>query len=180
MIFVVAQKEAEITEQDSLLLTRNLLQIAIFNISYIRGLYIREIYRLTEDEVGWVLPWDYGNVRFMGLSFGLWKLRGRLLIVELTWTCYNFYQSTPTKLPGRIISFILGSGWTNKSFTLLIQLLNDALSKVIVELPDSLYEAKKMIRDLGLDYVKIDACRNNCIEIKEYLLVLSNFEYFRL
>nr|POE69893.1 meiosis-specific protein asy1 [Quercus suber] len=28
--------EAEITEQDSLLLTRNLLQIAIFNISYIR------------------------------------------------------------------------------------------------------------------------------------------------
>ncbi|KAF3431049.1 hypothetical protein FNV43_RR25779 [Rhamnella rubrinervis] len=36
---VVAQKvkEAEITEQDSLLLTRNLLRIAIFNISYIRG-----------------------------------------------------------------------------------------------------------------------------------------------
>ncbi|KAI3944386.1 hypothetical protein MKW98_006547 [Papaver atlanticum] len=38
---VVAQKlrEAEITEQDSLLLTRNLLRIAIFNISYIRGLF---------------------------------------------------------------------------------------------------------------------------------------------
>ncbi|XP_020525391.1 meiosis-specific protein ASY1 isoform X2 [Amborella trichopoda] len=37
----VAQKvkEAEITEQDSLLLTRNLLRIAIFNISYIRGLF---------------------------------------------------------------------------------------------------------------------------------------------
>ncbi|KAK9090120.1 hypothetical protein Sjap_023297 [Stephania japonica] len=32
-------KEAEITEQDSLLLTRNLLRIAIFNISYIRGLF---------------------------------------------------------------------------------------------------------------------------------------------
>ena len=57
------------------------------------------------------------------------------------------------------------SGWTNKSFTLLLQLLNDALSKVIVELPDSLYEAKKMIRDLGLDYVKIDACRNNVLKI---------------
>uniref|UniRef100_A0A7N2MS54 Uncharacterized protein n=1 Tax=Quercus lobata TaxID=97700 RepID=A0A7N2MS54_QUELO len=84
MIFVVAQKEAEITKQDSLLLTRNLLQIAIFNISYIRGLYIREIYRLTEGVVGWVLHWDYGNVRFMGLSFGLWKLRGRLLIVEVS------------------------------------------------------------------------------------------------
>ncbi|KAL8143228.1 hypothetical protein V2J09_016260, partial [Rumex salicifolius] len=38
---VVAQKvkEAEITEQGSLLLTRNLLRIAIFNISYIRGLF---------------------------------------------------------------------------------------------------------------------------------------------
>ncbi|KAL2598481.1 hypothetical protein AAZV13_11G227800 [Glycine max] len=38
---VVAQKvkEAEITEQDSLLLTRILLRIAIFNISYIRGLF---------------------------------------------------------------------------------------------------------------------------------------------
>ncbi|XP_038693539.1 meiosis-specific protein ASY1 [Tripterygium wilfordii] len=38
---VVAQKvkEAEITEQDSLLLTRNLLRIAIFNITYIRGLF---------------------------------------------------------------------------------------------------------------------------------------------
>ena len=55
------------------------------------------------------------------------------------------------------------SGWTNKSFTLLLQLLNDALSKFIVELPNSLYEAKKMIQDLGLDYVKIDACENNCM-----------------
>ncbi|KAL6956140.1 Meiosis-specific protein asy1, partial [Sarracenia purpurea var. burkii] len=38
---VVAQKvkETEITEQDSLLLTRNLLRIAIFNITYIRGLF---------------------------------------------------------------------------------------------------------------------------------------------
>ncbi|CAH9090955.1 unnamed protein product [Cuscuta epithymum] len=38
---VVSQKvkETEITEQDSLLLTRNLLRIAIFNISYIRGLF---------------------------------------------------------------------------------------------------------------------------------------------
>nr|XP_043612920.1 meiosis-specific protein ASY1 [Erigeron canadensis] len=38
---VVAQKlkETEVTEQDSLLLTRNLLRIAIFNISYIRGLF---------------------------------------------------------------------------------------------------------------------------------------------
>ena len=31
-----------------------------------------------------MLPWDYGNVRFMVPSFGLWKLRGRLLIVEVS------------------------------------------------------------------------------------------------
>ncbi|GAB2280627.1 Meiosis-specific protein asy1 [Dionaea muscipula] len=38
---VVAQKlqESEVTEQASLLLTRNLLRIAIYNISYIRGLF---------------------------------------------------------------------------------------------------------------------------------------------
>ncbi|GAB2220398.1 hypothetical protein Drorol1_Dr00008048 [Drosera rotundifolia] len=43
---VVAQKvkESEITEQDSLLLTRNLLRIAIFNISYIRGLFPEKYY----------------------------------------------------------------------------------------------------------------------------------------
>ncbi|KAF3433073.1 hypothetical protein FNV43_RR24175 [Rhamnella rubrinervis] len=39
MVVVQKVKEAEITEQDSLLLTRNLLRIAIFNISYIRGLF---------------------------------------------------------------------------------------------------------------------------------------------
>ena len=37
------------------------------------------------------------------------------------------------------------SGWTNKSFTILLQFLNDALSKAIGELPNSFYEAKKMI-----------------------------------
>ncbi|OMO60487.1 DNA-binding HORMA [Corchorus capsularis] len=39
MVVELKVKEAEITEQDSLLLTRNLLRIAIFNISYIRGLF---------------------------------------------------------------------------------------------------------------------------------------------
>ncbi|XP_051209327.1 meiosis-specific protein PAIR2 isoform X1 [Lolium perenne] len=39
MVMAQKTKEAEITEQDSLLLTRNLLRIAIYNISYIRGLF---------------------------------------------------------------------------------------------------------------------------------------------
>ena len=55
------------------------------------------------------------------------------------------------------------SGWTNKSFTILLQFLNNALSKAIGELQNSFYEAKKMIRDLDLGYVKIDACEENCM-----------------
>ncbi|KAL6601234.1 hypothetical protein ACP70R_044454 [Stipagrostis hirtigluma subsp. patula] len=39
MVTAQKTKEAEITEQDSLLLTRNLLRIAIYNISFIRGLF---------------------------------------------------------------------------------------------------------------------------------------------
>ncbi|KAG2636041.1 hypothetical protein PVAP13_2NG419000 [Panicum virgatum] len=39
MVMAQKTKEAEITEQDSLLVTRNLLRIAIYNISYIRGLF---------------------------------------------------------------------------------------------------------------------------------------------
>ena len=30
-------------------------------------------------------------------------------------------------------------------------------------LSTSYYEAKELIKDLGLDYYKIDACENNCI-----------------
>lgn len=34
-------------------------------------------------------------------------------------------------------------------------------------LPNSIYEVQKIIKDLGLDYVKIDACVNNCILYKK-------------
>lgn len=36
-------------------------------------------------------------------------------------------------------------------------------------LPKNYHEAKKYTRDLGLDYIKIDACKNDCILFwKEY------------
>ncbi|CAN6217198.1 unnamed protein product [Urochloa humidicola] len=44
MVTAQKTKEAEITEQDSLLLTRNLLRIAIYNISYIRELFHKEYF----------------------------------------------------------------------------------------------------------------------------------------
>ncbi|XP_052117337.1 uncharacterized protein LOC107489344 isoform X2 [Arachis duranensis] len=53
-------------------------------------------------------------------------------------------------------------GWSNKSFSMLLELLNDSFPKG-VQLPASYYEARKIIRDLGLDYEKIDACINDCM-----------------
>ncbi|XP_057451963.1 uncharacterized protein LOC130743752 [Lotus japonicus] len=53
-------------------------------------------------------------------------------------------------------------GWSNNSFDSLIKLLVEALPEGNV-LPNSMYEIHKTIRDLGLDYVKIDACVNDCI-----------------
>ncbi|XP_009796469.1 uncharacterized protein [Nicotiana sylvestris] len=59
-------------------------------------------------------------------------------------------------------------GWSNTSLDSLLKLLSDAFPKGHV-LPSSIYEVQKIIKDLGLDYVKIDACVNNCILYrKEY------------
>nr|KYP57244.1 hypothetical protein KK1_003502 [Cajanus cajan] len=44
----------------------------------------------------------------------------------------------------------------------LLKLLIEALPEGNV-LPYSMYEARKIIKDLGLDYVKIDACVDDCI-----------------
>ncbi|CAN0908268.1 Meiosis-specific protein ASY1 [Linum grandiflorum] len=69
---VVAQKmkEAEITQQDSLLLTRNLLRIAIFNISYIRGLFPEKYFTdknvpALEMKIKKLVPLDAESRRLM-------------------------------------------------------------------------------------------------------------------
>ncbi|PIA65332.1 hypothetical protein AQUCO_00100660v1 [Aquilegia coerulea] len=69
---VVAQKlkEAEITEQDSLLLTRNLLRIAIFNISYIRGLFPEKYFNdktvpALETKIKKLMPMDAESRRLI-------------------------------------------------------------------------------------------------------------------
>ncbi|XP_055961230.1 uncharacterized protein LOC126675126 [Mercurialis annua] len=51
---------------------------------------------------------------------------------------------------------------SNKSFTMNLELFKDALPKGET-LPSSNYEMKKLMRDLGLGYVKIDACINDCV-----------------
>ncbi|XP_077239829.1 uncharacterized protein LOC143880743 [Tasmannia lanceolata] len=54
------------------------------------------------------------------------------------------------------------NGWSNKSFTMLLELLKEALAEG-EPLPASFYHTKKIIRDLGLHYDKIDACPNDCM-----------------
>nr|XP_023924457.1 uncharacterized protein LOC112035850 [Quercus suber] len=53
-------------------------------------------------------------------------------------------------------------GWTNKSFSMLLQVLIDMLPSD-AKLPKDHYEAKKIVRDLGLGYEKIHACPNDCM-----------------
>ncbi|KAM3344328.1 hypothetical protein P3S68_026420 [Capsicum galapagoense] len=54
------------------------------------------------------------------------------------------------------------NGWSNSSFSMLLELLKDALPEGET-LPKSFYDAKKIIKDLGLEYKKIHACPNNCM-----------------
>ena len=54
------------------------------------------------------------------------------------------------------------NGWTNKSFTKLLQFLLDFLPSN-AKLPKYCYEARKIIKDLGLSYEKIHACPKDCI-----------------
>ena len=53
-------------------------------------------------------------------------------------------------------------GWSDKSFSDLLQILGDMLS-VNNEMPLSMYEAKKTLNSFGMEYEKIHACPNDCI-----------------
>ncbi|XP_049345089.1 uncharacterized protein LOC125809514 [Solanum verrucosum] len=52
--------------------------------------------------------------------------------------------------------------WSNVSFTMLLKMLKELLPDG-ANLPNSYYEAKKIIKELGLSYNKIDACTNDCM-----------------
>lgn len=60
------------------------------------------------------------------------------------------------------------SSWTNKSFTILLQILNDFLPKGHL-MPSSYYEAKRMLRELGLGWYPIHACINDCVLFRKEL-----------
>ncbi|RVX00750.1 hypothetical protein CK203_026403 [Vitis vinifera] len=51
--------------------------------------------------------------------------------------------------------------WSNKSFDMLLELLSEIFPEG-TNLPSCTYDAKKMLRDLGLGYEKIHACKFDC------------------
>ena len=54
------------------------------------------------------------------------------------------------------------NGWSNKSFTMLLELLNEALPEGET-LPSNYYETKKVLCELCLHYIKIDFCPSYCM-----------------
>lgn len=62
----------------------------------------------------------------------------------------------------RLMSLKVENRWSDKSFTALLELLNDMLPEGHA-LPKSTYEAKKILCPIGCDYQKIHACPNDCI-----------------
>ncbi|CAH9057952.1 unnamed protein product [Cuscuta europaea] len=53
-------------------------------------------------------------------------------------------------------------GWSDQGFTALLEALSNILP-ADNNIPKTMYEAKKIMKVLGLDYQKIHACRNDCI-----------------
>ncbi|XP_009797948.1 uncharacterized protein [Nicotiana sylvestris] len=53
------------------------------------------------------------------------------------------------------------SGLSDKGMTMILDLFRDAFK--FASIPDSFYKAKKTIKKLCLDYIKIDACPNDCM-----------------
>uniref|UniRef100_M1BNA0 TNP2, partial n=1 Tax=Solanum tuberosum TaxID=4113 RepID=M1BNA0_SOLTU len=52
--------------------------------------------------------------------------------------------------------------WSNKSFDMLLELLKEALPTGAT-LHKSYYDAKNMLQGLGLEYISIHACKNDCV-----------------
>ncbi|CAA0820321.1 Unknown protein [Striga hermonthica] len=73
--------------------------------------------------------------------------------------CKNFSRLTAVL---KLINLKATHGWSDKSFTELLRLLQNMLPEDN-ELPDSNYEAKKVLCPLGLGYKKIHACPNDCV-----------------
>ena len=62
----------------------------------------------------------------------------------------------------RLVNLKARNGWSDKSFTELLELLKDMLPEDNT-LPGRNYDAKKILCPMGMEYKKIHACPNDCI-----------------
>ena len=78
---------------------------------------------------------------------------------ELYSGCTNFMRLSATL---RLFCLKARNGWTDKSFTELLELLKDMLPEDN-KLPNRNCEVKKILCPMGLEYKKIHACPNDCV-----------------
>ncbi|CAN1782437.1 hypothetical protein LINPERHAP1_LOCUS15825 [Linum perenne] len=76
---------------------------------------------------------------------------------------YNGCKSSMLSIMVKLLHIKTIGNWSNESFTMLLKMLKEDLLPDGSSLPESYYESKKTIRDLGLSYKKIDACTNSCM-----------------
>jgi len=62
----------------------------------------------------------------------------------------------------RLLHLKLLGGWTDRSFNLLLDLLNDSLPEGST-LPRNFHEAKKLVKSIVTGYQSIHACENDCM-----------------
>ena len=74
----------------------------------------------------------------------------------------NCKKYTQLRFLVRLLQLKLLGGWTDRSFNLLLDLLNDALPEGST-LPRNFYEAKKLVKSIGIGYQSIHACENDCM-----------------
>jgi len=74
----------------------------------------------------------------------------------------NCKKYTQLRFLVRLLHLKLLGGWTDRSFNLLLDLLNDALPEGS-SLPRNFHEAKKLVKSIGIGYISIHACENDCI-----------------
>ena len=79
--------------------------------------------------------------------------------IELYPNCRKF---TKLSFVVRLLHMKVLCGWTDKSVTMLLELLNEAFPED-VKLPKNYYEANKITSDLGFNYKIWDACPNSCM-----------------
>ncbi|XP_031116642.1 uncharacterized protein LOC116020298 [Ipomoea triloba] len=66
----------------------------------------------------------------------------------------------------KLFNLKAGNGWSDKSFTTLLEILKDMLLDDN-ELPKSTYDAKKILCPMGMGYKKIHVCPNDCILFRD-------------